>query len=394
VLLRALFTVGVVGVFAWYFLFHAIPSWQATYVRFHVPAMAYPGGDARNIQMMAHCLNQGVAVGQAAACVKDGGIVRAEHPQATVPAYNYPMVWARGYAWLADDSEQVFLTFWRCNAMALILAVAAFCWRHAWWALPGLLLSPVTLLTIERGNIDGATFAVAMLGMLVAGVRPGLSAFGLGVATVMKVYPLMGLAAALGWAQRAGRLRVAAVAALVCSPFIVWTLLGMADFVSGTSTGYPFSYGLLALSHVPAWGERSAGLIAAVATVGLVGIVAGVAMLNARPRWTGEADAAWQAMPPADALLMLVSLAVYTGTFWVFTNWAYRLVFLFPALLIAWRQPSQAFKWFAWNAAAVIWLPVWRRHGWEAQTWACYPLAVWSSFLLWRWMQVTRVKAA
>lgn len=56
---KYLFCAFFIIIFFKMFLFSWDIPWQPKYQLFSVPAFAYPGGDARNIQMAAHCAREG-----------------------------------------------------------------------------------------------------------------------------------------------------------------------------------------------------------------------------------------------------------------------------------------------------------------------------------------------
>lgn len=133
-------------------------SWGERYEPFNVPAFTYPGGDARNIQVSAHCARSGFDYFGENDCLKNAHIVKAVHPEANVPPLNYPSIWPKLYALFSDDSEKFFIWFWSINALLLIAAVIILCAKYKPLYLPILIGSPISMLAIERGNNDGIVF--------------------------------------------------------------------------------------------------------------------------------------------------------------------------------------------------------------------------------------------
>jgi hypothetical protein len=78
--------------------------------------------------------------------------------------------------------------------------------------------------------------------------------------------------------------------------------------------------------------------------------------------------------------LLAVSFCIYLCTFLVFTNWAYRLIFLAPALLVlspkeVAQKTSLVGKMAYWNIFAALWIPI-LPYGWALQNLVCYVLVV------------------
>lgn len=368
-----------VGLFLWFFLGQALPSkWEETFVRFHVPAAAFPGWDARNIQMAAHCLKAGVDPFSRQDCIRSGELLKRLHPQGEVPGYNYPIWWARAYAWFDDDSEEFFLRFWRFNALALTAAVGWLCWRHSLWLLPVLLLNPVTLLTIERGNVDGITFAVALSGWMCARCSGASRLFGVMAASILKVYPLLGLLAM--WPMPCGlREWPSRVMALLLLASFCVTALNLPAYVEQTTQGYPYSYGLRALSFAPA----SSGMGSWCAHVGAIALMSIVTVGLPRIKaWRDGVQAGIQAHGTDEALRFLVFMGIYLGTFLLFVNWAYRLIFLYPVFVSAMSARGWPLRLFGTLIGLMLWSP-WLANGWELQTCLAYPVAGMAMALLW-----------
>ena len=353
------------GLFLWVFLVQTVSStWEATFARFHVPAATFPGWDARNIQMAAHCLKAGVDPLGAPECVGAGQLLKRLHPHGMVPSYNYPIWWAKAYAWFDDDSEAFFLRFWRMNALALAAAIGWLCWRHSLWLLPVLMLNPVTLLTLERGNVDGITFAVALSGWMCLRCGHALRLLGLMVASVLKVYPLLGLIAMWGglrgWRNH--------LVLLMLLPALCVTLWELPSYVAQTTQGFPYSYGLRALSLAPASSGWGSGVALAGAVTLMLIVAVGLPQIKA---WRDGARNGIESLDPDEAQRFFVFLLIYLGTFLLFVNWAYRLVFLYPVFISALCCRAWAIKAFGVLIGLMLWAP-WFDLGWEAQTCLAY----------------------
>src|ERR1041385_8378496 len=140
-----LFVAFAFAVFVKMFIASTDVPWQSKYRLFGVPAFTYPGGDARNIQVTAHCGREGVPYFGDTECLRNAELVHRYYPDAHVPPLNYPSLWPRTYSLFRDDSEDFFMLFWTCNAILLATAIALLCIRYNSRLFPLVLFSPVTL---------------------------------------------------------------------------------------------------------------------------------------------------------------------------------------------------------------------------------------------------------
>ena len=128
-------------------------------------------------------------------CLEAAKLVREHHPKAIVPVLNYPSLWVDAYSFFKDDSERFFMGFWSLNALLLVLGIALLCFRYNYLVLPLFLFSPITLLAIERGNTDAATFFFTFVPLVAFAFSKTLQSFFLGFAAALKIFPLFGFAA-------------------------------------------------------------------------------------------------------------------------------------------------------------------------------------------------------
>src|SRR5262245_15662240 len=128
-------------------------NWQGRFEAFGVPAVGWPGSDARIIQMAAHCKRLGMEFTGESACVAAATLVPGpypDYPNAWVVPYNYPRIWMDMYGAFGNDSEGFFRIFWSANALMLLIAVAGLAMRINRALLPVVLFSPVCLFCVER----------------------------------------------------------------------------------------------------------------------------------------------------------------------------------------------------------------------------------------------------
>lgn len=375
---RAALGAAVMGAFALLFLVSWDGNWAAKYQRWSVPAFSYPGGDARNIQVAADCARQGYALFGENPCLARAAVVKAIYPEAVVPELNYPSIWPHVYGWFGDSSERFFHWFWVFNACALVLGLVVLAMRYQVVLLPWLVFSPISLLAIERGNIDAIVFAVTFLPVLLLDVKAAwwrdvLKGFFLGLSSALKVFPVFGFLAALGrhrpfvsWGVMAGGL---------CAAPLLWhSLQEVHHFVAGTSKGFEIAYGLSSLRYEPHFGDHPRLALLAMSAYVLLAVVCLVLSLR-RADWVHEADTQLQTLDARARWVLKVSLAIYLATFFLTTSWAYRLIFLMPALVVLSSLRGGGARLLTVMGLAMLWLPM-LPFGWMLQNLACYALTL------------------
>lgn len=380
-LLKPLLFGLVLIVFVGMFLVPGEAPWPTRYARFGVPAFAYPGGDARNIQMAAHCARTAQPYLGDSACMAEASLFLGREPQVSVPMLNYPSWWVRAYAFFGDDSERFFMRFWLLNALLLVATVALCCWHYQQLALPFFLFSPVTLLTMERGNIEGITFFVTFVPLLVWPRVRVLHGLALGLAAALKVFPLFGAVAFLR--RRVPFLdRPAGWGLLLSLPLIAVSLMELPEMVKVTQQAFKASYGFLTLQHAP-FIEGHPKVAVLVTLVAVVLCLAALWQRLRTPAVTDSVDADLSALSPADLTVLMVSAGIFVLTFLGFSNWAYRLIFLMPAALVVSRGRSATARQAFWGVLLVPWLAL-LPQGLNVLNLATFPLFVLMSLLLLR----------
>lgn len=379
-LMKALFFGLALAVFARMFLVPSEAPWASRYLQFRVPAFAYPGGDARNIQMAAHCARVGQPYLGDSACVTDGSLFVDRVPKVSVPALNYPSWWVRAYAFFQDDSERFFMRFWHLNALLLVATVALCCWRYQPLALPWFLFSPVTLLTMERGNIEGITFFVTFMPLLLWPRARVLHGLALGIAAALKVFPLLGAVAFLR-RQKPFLDMTALGGGLLASPFLLVSLTELPEMVKGTQKAFSASYGFLTLQHAPFISGHPT--LALLVTLAALLLCAWALWRLHTPAITQALDADLRALDAADRTLLMVSAGIFVLTFLVFSNWAYRLIFLMPAALVLSKGRSSTARHVFFLVPFAQWM-VFLPHGLDWLNVMSFPLFVLLSLVLLR----------
>jgi hypothetical protein len=206
--------------------------------------------------------------------------------------------------------------------------------------------SPAVMFALQRGNMDVLLFAVLAVGVLLW--RRGtpasrvLSPTVVLLAALAKLYPVLGLPAYFLVRNR----RAAVVAAAGCSAFLVYVAITLQDVltVARTATqGQYYSYGariLLGLVYHQVVGQNWEGASTIAQALTLIPVAAVLGGL-----WWSSRRMAPETGPPATGSLLAFYLGalIYVGTFTVFKNYDYRLVYLLMLLpqLFAWVRGGQ-----------------------------------------------------
>jgi hypothetical protein len=228
-----------------------------------------------------------------------------------------------------------------------------------------LLLSPPVVLLLERGNADGLMFAMVGLGVLAwASHRALVRAVGLGlvlVAAMLKVYPLLA-----GWALLVrGSRRAAAAVGVAAAIFLVYVGLRAHELSligKATQQGTFPAYGLDVLVVAMRFPLSQNGAAFVTATQDhrdllLRGLGAAVILLIAIGlAWalrSARLDPGQPARSGARLELFVAGASVFVGSFLVFVNWDYRMVFLLLAMpqLLAWSGDGG--RVLAWSSRIV-----------------------------------------
>jgi hypothetical protein len=211
--------------------------------------------------------------------------------------------------------------------------------------------SPAVMLALERANMDVVLFCVLVLAAMVWR-RDTLTSWWMSpllvlLAAIGKLYPIFGLAAypLLG-------IRRATLAAGACGlAFLAYVALTLNDVMTVASTatqGQFYSYGarilIGQLYHLIVgrnWqgGSMTAQAVAIVPVLFLAALLWTWARRRLGPRAGREPQA-----PTAKLLAFYLGMLVYVGTFAVFRNYDYRLVYLLLTLpqLLQWTRQGQA----------------------------------------------------
>lgn len=336
-----------------YLMFFIFVDQDVSLTRFHwfsVPINEHLGGDSQNIRMKAYC-EQSLSTPN---CINSDEAIHNLGLNSPTPAYNYPAIWSFLYGAFGNYSQIFFKHFWYLNCLLFLLSTFIFSASRAPYLLPLLIVSPPSLLLIERGNIDGYTYALTFFPILFAGKSLIPVFIGLLLGTMSKIFPIFGLLFIL-FDRKKNHLSRLLLSACVIS-LCIFTVLSVPDLVEKTPTGFAVSYGLLSLYGAPVFREHFD-----LTTTTLCVYICGIWALTFYFYKYGTADAfltSFKRLSIVDKYLFFTSALIFMGTFLFAISWAYRLVFLFPMLLVVCQFSDLYSRALVVLAVATLWLPI------------------------------------
>jgi Glycosyltransferase family 87 len=287
-------------------------GWVRTWSSFGVQAMYPPFIDMRVIQGAVSSLEQGY----------DPRIANVGDP--LLRPFNYPMLWIAIGKALNFTSEGWFIAI----CVALVLCFVGFCatliFRYPSFGLLASLVSTSTLLGIERGNIDLAVFCLLFCATWTSRRWSPVLVL---LATLLKLYPVLALSAM--FIRRQFMLFATSLAA--AAAIFAYLSGQLADIRSTTHTDCYKSYGIPNI-HIcfTLFGWRFWLFWVLLTATGLatLGLMYSFSRSDAlRPKQDLAFD------------LMLVGAAIYVGTFILWSNFDYRLIFLIFCIPFLQRRP-------------------------------------------------------
>jgi hypothetical protein len=354
----------------------AVP-WPQRFTPFSVPAQAYPYGDFRNVQTAAYCRLQGYGLYGTNPCQAAGLPASKTYRDIHVPLLNYPPIWVDAYAAGGRvDDERYFMKWGQGNAILLLLALLVLCFPRNHLLLPLMLFSPPVLLCVERGNTDGVTFSLLFMGLLAA--RGPLSrALAIMGAAALKLFPLVAL---LAYARRRNGNDMALFGCGVAagSALLAPAILNLPGMLADTPGAFEVSFGLWNFKYAP-FADRYPWLPHAIQFAVLLGMV-WMAFFWSR-RWSSTSMDQLRAIGEQEIDLCLASLLVFLAVYIVFFNWAYRLVFVMPSVVVLSRVNAAWVRGYCVLACLVMWLPIYG-FGWRYFNYAASLLALVSASLI------------
>jgi hypothetical protein len=352
---------------------HPKTTWPIVYNLFHVPAFPYPGADARNIQIVAYCAKQGYPYYGQNACLDAAAPAKAIYPEAYSPVLNYPAIWPMLYGLFDNYSETFFMRFWLLNASLLAAAFVVLSVKYDYRALPLFLFSPISLLAIERGNIDASTFFFTFVPLIAFSSARSVQSFFIGIASALKLFPIFGYVAFIR--RRPPFLSKEVIfGAASAIPMIILAFWNIGAMLAGTARGFSLSYGLTSLLNAPAFVDhRLTGQLIIALFVAL--FIAAMVTFLKRHRFRKLLRHALDPLEQTDLIVLLVSASIFLLTFFLFTNWAYRLIFVAPVFFVLSSTSSPFTDLVKAGLLVLFWIPI-IPLGWTASNLLCYPLVL------------------
>jgi hypothetical protein len=311
--------------------FHQWWGHEQTLKRLHIPMSTALLGDIRTLTAAQACDAKGLDP------------YRDESCHVGVARFNYPRVWIHVVAVLGRVADPIIL-LGVLNALAVMLTLSALASRlqSNWPVL--LLFSPPVLLLLERGNIEGIAMAATFLPLLCSrrwawvGVLAGFA---------LKLFPA---AACLCWSEIRPRGQAILMGVVLSvAMFLQWE--DIMAMLNNTPTGCANAFGLATMGDC----IRLQG--APKLMLGF-GLVLGMAFCLWWGRAWIRARQSLQFGPsPWGRDLFLMSGAIYAAVFVFSASWAYRFVFLLPAVSVLLASPNRTLRPLAWKGAIVAFVP-------------------------------------
>jgi hypothetical protein len=210
--------------------------------------------------------------------------------------------------------------------------------------------SPAVMFALERANMDVVLFSVLVLAVLLwrrgTELSRTLSPFLVLVAATGKLYPVFGLPAYALLRHRRAAL-AAAVCGLLFLAYVAVTLDDVRTVATTATQGQYYSYGariLIGQAYHLVAGQDWQGASMAAQALAAISLLLLVVVLWAwfrRRLGPGAREAA--AAPTAELLAFYLGTLIYVGTFAVFKNYDYRLVYLLLTLpqLMHWTRQGR-----------------------------------------------------
>jgi hypothetical protein len=299
-------------------------GYEATWRLWNIPTLTLPFGDLRVITGGAESRRQGF----------DPMIENPGDPWGR--PLNYPRIWQSFYRVGLTPEHTTFIGF---AFIALFLTGICLILPNASWTIIALviaaLLSPATLLGMERGNIDLLMFFIVSVAVFAANRWPAFSAIAVFGGFALKLYPLFAGAVLLR-TSRSLFFRLIVVLVGAVSLYVILTYSDFALIRAATQNGIVFSYGMNVFPASLRTGNSQAKLLSYL--VVLLSLFFGLTALRRRDNQVEEQKG------PIYLDAFRAGAAIYIGTFLLGSNWDYRLIFLIltiPQLAVWVKAPAR-----------------------------------------------------
>lgn len=223
----------------------------------------------------------------------------------------------------------------------------------------GALISPATLLGIERANIDLLIFFLVCIAIYAARKSATAASAIIILSTGLKLFPVFGLTLLLRL-QKRDFARHASIALAALSTYIaaMWPELRLISKATPRATD--LSYGInVAWMHMKNL-DHSLGLLSLTASYGLIILAVYLAIIACRRSSASGLDDRTGAPFSLDSFR--AGAGIYIGTFLLGNNWDYRLMFLIlviPQLHLWTTSTTREIRWCSKAAICVLFTSMW-----------------------------------
>jgi hypothetical protein len=236
----------------------------------------------------------------------------------------------------------------------LLITILIYSYKINYKLFPLILFSPVTLFAIERGNIEAITFSVLFIPLLLTSSL-FVQSFFIGIASAIKVFPIIGYIALLK--SKLKDIYKIFLGGAIALPLIVYTLLYIPKYINNTLYGFYSSFGLTSLKN-----SRFIDNHIYLYPVGLLIFLLFSSTIlyfifRSKPL-IAHLQNELMKIPNKQFTILLVSLIIYIYVFLSITSWAYRFIFLIPAMLVLSNVNNSIAKVSFWLISIAFWVPI------------------------------------
>jgi hypothetical protein len=323
-------------------------GYETTWQFWNIPTMTPHFADLRTITGLSFTLLQGL------------------NPMLNNPGdpwqrpFNYPPIW-KVLVWIGvrpQHTTLIGILFIGLFFIGLCLPFAELPWAETFFLMLGV-LSPAVLLGIERANTDLLIFFLVSIAAWLLGRSTAWATLAFQMAIFLKLYPLFSLVALTRLSKRV----CLSIAGLILAISTLYFLINFREILlafQATPKSHNLSYGI---SVLPQRLERSPFAPFAKPALYLTSVTAIAITLGGI--FFGKRCDLSQNSPKAYYLdAFRAGSAIYIGTFFLGSNFDYRLMFLLltiPQLVFWWQDHNAWVRRIAKISAIALYLSLWHR---------------------------------
>jgi len=343
------------------FVFNNDEDWRAKYRHFKVPAYEFPAADLRGLQMALICRDEGESFLGVSECVTNAREVKLVYPSAFVPNFNYPELWVDIFSIIGGKNESDVMRVWRINAILSSLIILILSYRYQYIFMPVILFSPIFLLLVERGNIDGFILFLTFSPFIIVKDYPILKSAAITLAGVLKVYPLFGLPGLLKH-DKPYITWWFVVPILLFTPLLYKTISQLSIINAVTMKHYFASYGVQSFAMLP-WVRDLPNTEIKLYIIFVFIVTIFSIYFYKSHQFKMHVASIYRSVNSDNVQIILISLLIIVLTSITTTNWAYRFIFIVPAFLVFTNRLDSISTGLSILAIVTIWVPI-VKNGW------------------------------